>query len=43
MKEIILNVDKKSLGAKIFIAVLFIREKIWKQAKYSIMEGQLKL
>ena len=43
MKEIILNVDKKSLGAKIFIEVLFIMEKIWKQTEYSIMEGQLKL
>ena len=28
MMEIILNVEKKSLGAKIFIAVLFIRRNI---------------
>ena len=34
---------KKSLGAKIFIVVLFIKEKYWKQAKCSIMEEWLTL
>ena len=34
---------KKNLGAKIFIIVLFIKEKYWKRAKCSIMEEWLTL